>query len=263
MLRIKAAVLASLVLVGALSTVPRAEAAPAAERGTEVSADFNNDGFADLAIGVPGENVGAINDAGAVNVLYGTAGGLSAAGNQFWHQNVGGVADLAEAGDRFGSALAVGDFNGDGRTDLAIGVPGENVGAIADAGAVNVLYGTAGGLSAAGNQFWHQNVAGVADIAEAGDRFGAALAAANLGRTFHADLAIGVPGENIGAIADAGAVNVLYGTGGGLSAAGNQFWHQNVAGVAGIAAAGDRFGAALAAANLGRTGEADLGIGVP
>src|SRR3954453_8717182 len=137
MLRIKAAVLASLVLVGALSTVPRAEAAPAAEGGTEVRADFNNDGFADLGIGVPGENVGAVNDAGAVNVLYGTAGGLSAAGNQFWHQKVAGVADLAEASDRCGSALAASNFGRTFHADLAIGVPGENIGAINDAGAVN------------------------------------------------------------------------------------------------------------------------------
>lgn len=34
---------------------------------SDVGADFNNDGFADLAIGVPGEN----ESAGAVNVLYG------------------------------------------------------------------------------------------------------------------------------------------------------------------------------------------------
>jgi disulfide bond formation protein DsbB len=178
MLRTKAVVLASLVLVGTSFTMPRAEAAAAAERGTEVSADFNNDGFADVAIGVPGENVGAIADAGAVTVLYGAAGGLSAAGNQFWHQNVAGVTDVAETGDRFGSALTAANLGRTLHADLAIGVPGENVGAIADAGAVTVLYGAAGGLSAAGNQFWHQNVAGVTDIAETGDQFGAALAAA-------------------------------------------------------------------------------------
>src|SRR6266540_5932150 len=36
-----------------------------------VRADFDNDGFADLAVGVSAEDVGAIGDAGAVNVLYG------------------------------------------------------------------------------------------------------------------------------------------------------------------------------------------------
>jgi FG-GAP repeat len=43
---------------------------------TGVQADFNNDGAADLAVGVPGEDVGSISDAGAVNVLYGSASGL-------------------------------------------------------------------------------------------------------------------------------------------------------------------------------------------
>ena len=43
-----------------------------------VFSDFNNDGFADLAVGVPYEDVGAVIDAGAVNVLYGSAEGLQA-----------------------------------------------------------------------------------------------------------------------------------------------------------------------------------------
>jgi hypothetical protein len=40
-----------------------------------VRADFDDDGFADLAIGIPFEDVGGIAEAGAVNVLYGTAVG--------------------------------------------------------------------------------------------------------------------------------------------------------------------------------------------
>ena len=60
-------------------------------------ADFNNDGFADLAIGVPGEN----ESAGAVNVLYGTGGGLSGTGGQLFTQ----VAGNSENGDGFGWEL--------------------------------------------------------------------------------------------------------------------------------------------------------------
>ena len=70
------------------------------------------------------------------------------------------------------------DFNGDGRSDLAVGVPNENVGTVSDAGAVNVLYGGAAGLSATGNQFWHQDSSGVLNTAEATDLFGLALASA-------------------------------------------------------------------------------------
>jgi FG-GAP repeat len=142
----------------------------------QLKADFNGDGFADLAVGVPDEDVGTITNAGAVNVLYGSGTGLSAAGNQLWHQDSGGILDGAEADDIFGWALAAGDFNGDGFADLAVGVPGESVGTISFAGVVNVLYGSGSGLSATGNQLWHQDRSGVADVAEADDHFGLGLA---------------------------------------------------------------------------------------
>jgi FG-GAP repeat len=69
-----------------------------------------------------------------------------------------------------------GDFDGDGEDDLAIGVPGEDVGSILDAGAVNVLYGSSNGLTSSGSQFWHQDKSGIEDTAEQDDAFGAALA---------------------------------------------------------------------------------------
>ena len=81
--------------------------------------DFDNDGFADLAVGAPFEGVGAAGDAGAVNVLYGSAAGLTGTGSrQFW-QGTGGAAGTAETVDQFGAALAVGDFDNDGFADLA------------------------------------------------------------------------------------------------------------------------------------------------
>ena len=75
------------------------------------------------------------------------------------------------------------DFNGDGYTDLAVGVPSEDVGHKEQAGAVNVLYGSQFGLTAAGDQHWTQDTPGVLGTAEGGpghdenpyDRFGAAL----------------------------------------------------------------------------------------
>ena len=97
----------------------------AAQQAADVRADFNQDGFADLAIGAPGEAIGSFSDAGAVSVLYGSADGLRGTGSQLFTQ-VGGA---AERGDRFGWALASGDFNHDGFTDLAAGAPGENVSA--------------------------------------------------------------------------------------------------------------------------------------
>jgi hypothetical protein len=226
--------------------------------------DFGRSGEADLAVGVPFEqSVNGIADAGAAHVLYGSPNGLTAAGSQLWHQDVGGVADAVEAFDFFGRALAGGNVGKGGRADLALGVPGEDRGASFDAGAVTVLYGTANGLTATGSQLWHQDSGGVPDAVEPADELGAALAVGDLGRGGEGDLAIGAPGEDVGSTADAGAVNVLYGTASGLAATGAQLWHQNSAGVASSAEAGDAFGSALGAWNFGGSARADLAVGVP
>ena len=70
------------------------------------SGDFDGDGSADLAIGA--------RDAGAVAVLYGSGDGLDTGRKQTFDDDVA----------RYGSALAAGDLNDDGRDDLVIGAPG-------------------------------------------------------------------------------------------------------------------------------------------
>jgi hypothetical protein len=228
--------------------------------GEPLQGDFDGDGFADLAVGVPDEDVGAVVDAGAVNVLYGGAqqpGGWSGAGSQLFTQS--GAGGRAEAGDLFGDVVAVGNFNGDGFGDLAVGARGEDVGSVRDAGAVSVLYGSAGGLTSGGSQLFTQNSPGVGSSAEVGDFFGAALAAGDFNGDGFADLAVGVPFE-VG-IVRSGAVNVLYGSATGLSGVGSQLWTQNSPGVVDSSEAGDRFGHALAAGDFNGDGLAELAIG--
>jgi hypothetical protein len=105
-----------------------------------LKADFNGDGYADLAIGVPDEDVSGMTNAGSVHVAYGSASGITTSGSQVFSQGVGGVPDQSEAGDLFGLALGAGDFHGDGYADLAIGVLSEDLGSTANAGSVIVLY---------------------------------------------------------------------------------------------------------------------------
>src|ERR671911_2949887 len=119
-------VLAVVLAVAAL-LLPSGE--PAVAQPTTLPApDFDNDGFGDLAVGVPGEDAGTAANAGAVQVLYGAADGLAADG-RILAQGAGGVPGASEAGDRFGAALVTGRFNSDGYEDLAVGAPGEGVGA--------------------------------------------------------------------------------------------------------------------------------------
>jgi hypothetical protein len=138
--------------------------------------DFDRDGFGDLAAGV-GEALDAISAAGAVNVLPGSAGGLTGVGSQLFTQDSPGVPDSAELLDLFGNALTAGLFNDDGFVDLAVGVVSEDVNAFQDAGAVNIVPGSAGGLTGAGSQLFTQDSPGVPDSVEFDDSFGEALPA--------------------------------------------------------------------------------------
>jgi len=239
---------------------------------TSVFGDFNGDGFDDLAIGVPGEYVGPIPDAGAVNVIYGSANGLIDTGNDIWYQDQDGVQGDSEAGDRFGEALAAGDFNNDGFFDLAIGIPGEDVNGADKAGAVAVLYGTADGLvsgavgSVSDDQYLHQGLTGVADLAERFDRFGSALTTGDFNGDGITDLAIGIPGENGGPVQDAGAVQIMFGSTDltGLKTDGGQYLKQGGGFISSNPVERyDMFGAALAAGDMNGDGIDDLAIGVP
>ena len=226
--------------------------------------DFNGDGYEDLVIGSPGEDIGSSANTGAVNVVYGSAAGLqtSSPEDQFWHQDSHGIEDSAEGGV-FGSALGIGDFNGDEYSDLAVGAPQERVSSASNAGAVNVFYGSTSGLTASGSQFWHQGTAGVLDSLDKGDFFGSALAAADFDGDGYDDLAIGSPSEVTDSKEASGAVNILYGSNSGLTADGDQFWHQNSPDLEDKVEINDRFGASLAAGDFNDDGFGDLAIGIP
>ncbi|MFJ3665124.1 FG-GAP and VCBS repeat-containing protein [Streptomyces sp. NPDC090106] len=98
--------------------------------GTDVQlGDVDDDGFLDVLTGVPGEDLGSRTDAGAVVVLKGTEHGLTGVGSRVITQNSTGVPGTAEKGDRFGGAVHLGDTDGDGAPEPAVGAPGENAGA--------------------------------------------------------------------------------------------------------------------------------------
>lgn len=89
--------------------------------GAAVAAgDVNGDGYADLAIGAPGEDLAGKRQAGMVTVLLGRAGGLSGSGAKAYDQNTSGIAGAVENDDYFGRNLKLTDYTRDGRADLMV-----------------------------------------------------------------------------------------------------------------------------------------------
>jgi hypothetical protein len=240
--------------------------------------DFDGNGYQDLAVGVPGENVGdgsahpSAPAAGAVQILAGGPRGLRAT-SQLWSQRSPGVPGKAEGygeggyGDDFGWSVLAGDFNADGRADLAIGAPGEDIpsahcGGNCAHGAVHLLYGSGRGLTGRRSQFWRSH-----DITRAWPRFGSALAAGDFDGDGASDLAVGAPYQQVRKGTDDGGngeVEVLMGTPHrGLSNAGRRAWSQDTPGIKGGPEDGDFFGSALTSGNFGRGGSEDLVVGVP
>ncbi|MFC8124158.1 hypothetical protein [Streptomyces sp. NPDC057302] len=168
--------------------------------------DVNGDHYDDL---VAGESYH-----GKVAVAFGSADGLKADAVQEFDQDLPGVPGAEEEGDGFGSAVSVGDVTGDGYADIALGVTGEDVKTVGDAGAVVLVHGSANGVTGTGAQAFHQDTAGVPGVAEADDQFGAAAALLDVTGDGHRDLAVSSTREN----AQAGAVWSLRGSATGLTA---------------------------------------------
>lgn len=236
--------------------------------------DFNDDGFSDLVAGSPFRGTFL---QGGVHVLPGGPNGPDDTQGQLFVEGVTNTAGSIGTAQGFGAAVAVGDFNGDGVDDLAVGAPSNRVDSGTtsqnDAGAVVIIFGSSNGLQtpASGplkSVLFTQNSSPVLAPAEVHDHFGAALAAGDFNGDGFADLAIGAPGEDlsIGAntFQDVGIVDVIFGSTVGLSvslARAPQAFTQNALGE--HAEAGDNFGSALSSWNFGRSSHKDLAIGVP
>ncbi|MGP4048331.1 FG-GAP-like repeat-containing protein [Streptomyces sp. 2A115] len=183
-MRIRKYTLAAAVAAAAtagLTLTPTPTAAAIAPR--PVPSDFNGDGYADLAVGVPDAAVGGKARAGYVNVVWGGRSGVGAHGSIRVHQATAEVPGTPEAGDRFGASVALEDTNGDGIADLLVGAPGEDVtGRGADAGAVTVVGGAKDGPGPGAN---------VLIGPSASSAYGWSVAAADLTGDGNSDILIG------------------------------------------------------------------------
>ncbi|MBQ0850880.1 FG-GAP and VCBS repeat-containing protein [Streptomyces sp. NPDC057621] len=174
-----------------------------ADRGSALAAaDFDRDGTDDLAIGLVQPNPESESThcenrlGGAVLLLKGSKSADFGSAYECVTQSSPEVGGAAEEGDDFGAALSAGDLNGDSRPELVVGVPGEDVGTVKDAGGYVTMNGTEHGLH--GGLARSQSTPNMPGTAEAGDRFGAQLAVGDYNRDGLWDTAVSAPGENAG-----------------------------------------------------------------
>ena len=166
--------------------------------------DVDGDGAADLLVGGPGEDTNGAAAGGAWLVL-----GPATGSARLWSADARLRGEAA--GDQAGSAVAVvGDTDGDGLADLAVGAPYEH-GSGSWTGAVYLVLGTPRGtmdLSLADAKWTGRGAGGLA---------GSALAGGDVDGDGYADLLVGAPGDDAGGTG-AGAAFLLRGP---LSAAGS------------------------------------------
>ncbi|WP_069813816.1 FG-GAP repeat protein [Streptomyces sp. TP-A0874] len=198
--------------------------------------DVDGDSYGDLVVGAPLEPgaEGAAADAtkgGRVSLVRGSASGPSGAVEHI-DQESGDIPGGSETGDAFGWSVTLGDIDGDGLLDLAIGAPGEDIRDplgtnIMDTGSVTVVYGSPDGLDTGHVQYFHQDTPQIPGADETGDRFGAEVFLADLNADNRADLTIGADGENDGN----GAALSLLSDGNELHGIGSVYFSTTAAGV--------------------------------
>ncbi|MGV9327537.1 FG-GAP repeat protein [Streptosporangium sandarakinum] len=211
--------------------------------------DLDGDGDDELVVGVPGLGGGGVG-------VYGLTGRAS----RIITQRTGWVGQRESQTDQFGAALATGDFDGDGRDEIAAGAPGDSVRARGQ-GSVTVL-----DVRRRTARLLTQDSPRIAGRAEDWDSFGTALATGDFDADGRDDLAVGVPGEGLSRDQRAmdygdGTVDVLYGSPGGPGSGRTEAWSQRS--LRGEPRYSDRFGAALAAGDLDGDGDDELAVGVP
>jgi hypothetical protein len=177
-----------------------------AETGDRFGAALSSSRQGLLAVvGVPGEDLGSIRDAGMVHAI--PLEEFPIRDLDYVSQNSARVPGTAEAGDRFGASVQLYDAqltNQCNPNGYAVGAPGEDIGTVANAGAVTTyVHRYPGGRCPSG--FYHRG-----SNARPGDALGAALGLlpGDLG-VAPSSLVVGSPGETIGSVPDAGVVEVV------------------------------------------------------
>ncbi|XP_025030992.1 phosphatidylinositol-glycan-specific phospholipase D [Python bivittatus] len=118
---------------------------PYAKLGSAMtSADLNQDGYDDLVVGAPGYSLLGHFQLGRVYIVYGNKLGLPHS-NLNLDQEADEILEGLKPSGRFGSAVAILDFNEDGILDLAVGAPSVGSQELSYGGSVYIFLGNKGG----------------------------------------------------------------------------------------------------------------------
>lgn len=212
--------------------------------------DMTRDKLLDLVVGAPGAGAGngAVYVIRGRNTAFAAANSLSAVVTSTIPGNTGSAA---------GSSVAAGDVNGDRISDLVIGQPGDGV---TMPGSVAVRFGKRlGWTNGYFDALWGYNGYELRGEA-AGDRFGHAVAIADIDGNRISDIIVGAPGY----LADNGAAYVYFGHGGRKIRYNDAAWFNGLNGtrLPGVAA-GDLAGSAVTGVDLNGDGFGDVVVGAP
>jgi hypothetical protein len=213
--------------------------------------DLNRDHRPDLVVGTT-TDLGNPTDQwlGAIHVFYDKANGTLPLTPQLIRgQQVGVHRGL-------GSAVAVGDVNGDGYGDVVAGAAVDSGG-----GSIVLLKGGAHGIRASRHQRYTESR--VFAHPRALDDFGWAVAVAKVTSDKYADVIVGAPGDKVGTKKNAGAVYLIRGRAKGLTTLHHQRLTQASKGVPGVPGTNAGLGSSLYAAQLVGTRNADVAVGAP
>ena len=161
----------------------------------------------------------------------------------------------------YGTNHAVGDFNGDGRDEIAVGYPSDPAGGTTR-GSVSII-------GRAPNGIWSTletiriGSSGYTGMPGNGDALGASLASGDFDNDGFDDLAIGASGRAAILLEGAGAVLVVYGSSSGIGPARSKLFARGNDGLGVASEEGDRYGSKVAVADFTRDGFDDLVIGIP
>ncbi len=220
--------------------------------------DLDRDGVDDLAVSAPWDDDGGT-DRGAVWILFMNSDGTVKASQKI-SSSEGSLDRKPQDNDHFGSALStIGDVNGDGQIDLAVGNPGDDDGGT-NRGAVWILFLNQDGTVSGMRRVSQTRGDFEGDLPDSSG-FGNALA--NLGDLNDDgidELAVGAEGMDDGGT-DRGAVWILFLEKDAMTISASRI-SDSKGKFDGSLADGDRFGCALAnVGDLDEDGRSDLAVG--